>query len=193
MRYGTIIADPPWDYCRVKAHKKLTGYSSMVYNPLTTDDLIKLPVGDLASDNAVLLLWTTWPFLPDALRCINAWGFKFITGLPWVKIDDIVQGKEITFKPTYGVGYWMRGCTEPILLAKRPNAPSVRQPYVGLLSKSGRHSRKPDTIYELAESFPEPRLELFARRAREGWRQLGNEAPENGADIRDSIPTEVLR
>ena len=38
------------------------------------------------------------------------------------------------------------------------------------------HSRKPISFYRILEAnTPEPRLELFARRKREGWDSWGNE------------------
>ena len=156
---------------------------------MTVEQIAGLPVHLVANDSCVLLLWTTWPFIRDALRVLDAWGFEYVTGLPWVKVVSLERAETPAFdldgdggaarlKPTYGVGYWMRGCTEPILLAKRPGAPSVRTPWVGLVSENARHSRKPDTLYDLAESFPAPRLELFARRVRAGWTQLGDGLPE---------------
>ena len=41
------------------------------------------------------------------------------------------------------------------------------------------HSRKPDEAYELIERmYPDlPKIELFARQAREGWAAWGNQAP----------------
>jgi N6-adenosine-specific RNA methylase IME4 len=44
------------------------------------------------------------------------------------------------------------------------------------------HSRKPDKAYELIERmYPQlPRIELFARNAREGWACWGNQAPALG-------------
>jgi len=53
----------------------------------------------------------------------------------------------------------------------RPNIISTR--------KRG-HSRKPDELYEIIESCsPGPYLELFARHARKGWAQWGNEEVED--------------
>jgi N6-adenosine-specific RNA methylase IME4 len=44
----------------------------------------------------------------------------------------------------------------------------------------GKHSEKPDAVYELIEAyFPNvPKIELNARTAREGWESWGFEAPE---------------
>ena len=198
--FGVVLADPPWAYAKTSRHAKLRGYSDIQYDPLTTEDLKNLPVAHYVANSAVLLLWTTWPFIPDALDVMEAWGFEYVTGLPWVKVTS----RDDT-KPVYGVGYWMRGATEAILVGKRKSGRSARtafiglveegfeDPLTGLVTESFAHSRKPDSIYDLAEAFGaqvapgKPRLELFARRARTGWWSLGNEAPGDGADIRERL------
>lgn len=180
-KFGTIIADPPWDYATTSRAEKLRGYSDGHYQPLTTDDLCALPVGDLATRDAVLLMWTTFPFIADAQRIIAAWGFDYVTGLAWVKADPV--SKTIG----YGVGYWFRGAVELILIGKRDR--SYRSQYVGLIADGLKHSRKPESLHALAEhTYPGPRLEIFARRERPGWVTLGDECPNGRGDVRDSIP-----
>jgi N6-adenosine-specific RNA methylase IME4 len=153
-------------------------------------------------------LWTTGPFIEDAYYLIREWGFIPITMLAWVKCTEITAPHEAyaldpgqpgvpgSFKPAYGVGYWFRGCVEPIIVFKAPGTPSVRTPFQGLLSPNGKHSRKPDSLHQIIEStdektgeplFPGPRIELFGRRARPGWTVLGNQAPGDNLDIRVSI------
>ena len=197
-KFGTIIADPPWAYSNTSVSEKLSGYASShdeekhQYSLLSTADICALPVSDYATDDSVLLMWTTWPFISDALKVIDAWGFDYVTGLPMVKIDSKQE-------PKYGVGYWVRGCTEPLLIAKRRKGKSYRSPNLGLLTtKTGEepdalvtpalsHSRKPNHQYELGETYPGPRLEIFARgdtAQRHGWFSLGNEAYLDGNDIR---------
>lgn len=179
MKFGTIIADPPWSYNRTSSNSKLSGYADKQYGLLSTDDLCLLPVGELAHDSSVLLMWATFPFVPDALKIIEAWGFSYVTAIPWLKVDS-------KHEPSYGVGYWFRGCAELILVGKRKK--SYRSNYVGLVSESFRHSRKPETIHALAEAeYPGPRLELFARRAQPGWYGVGNELDTDGADIRETL------
>lgn len=79
-------------------------------------------------------------------------------------------------KPTWGLGAWVRGCSEPIFIGKRGNAaPPPDQHFLGLLSKRLQHSRKPNDIYHYAMSFPGPYLELFARSKVDGWDSWGNE------------------
>lgn len=181
LSYGAIIADPPWDYAPTSRHRKLSGYSEGQYKPITTQDLCNLPVGNLANDDSVLFLWTAWPFIKDALQVLDAWGFDFVTGLPWVKVDSKEQ-------LTYGVGYWFRGCTEPILVGKRKRA--YRSNLSGIISQELGHSRKPEHIHELVErgGFPQPYLELFGRQERQGWTVVGDECPSTkGEDIRVSV------
>lgn len=198
MKFGTIIADPPWAYGNTSVSDKLSGFASSSredkhkYSFLSTKDICDLPVGDYASDDSVLLMWTTWPFIFDALKVIDAWGFECKTGLPLVKIDAKQE-------PKYGVGYWVRGCTEPLLIAKRKGGPSYRSANLGILtdkevpdaliSPALSHSRKPAHQYELGETYPGPRLEVFARGEgafNNGWYSLGNEAYLDGNDIRES-------
>lgn len=196
----TGIIDPPWAYEQASHHERLTGYSTgHEYPSLTTADMMDLPIRKMMN---YLFLWTTGPFIEDAYKLIRAWGMEPITMLAWVKCAQIdtnglpafpnIPGDtfdaEKVFKPTYGVGYWFRGCVEPIILAKAPGVPSIRTPWVGLLSPNAKHSRKPQTLHQLIETnFPGPYVELFGRRPTPGWTVLGNEAPGDGLDIRVSI------
>lgn len=195
-RYGTILVDPPWSYQKTTRHEKLSGYSDVEYRALTTADLAALPVGALASPDAVLLLWCCFPFLRDGLDLVEAWGFDYVTAFPWVKIGESTQDSldgTALIPLQYGVGYWFRGAAEFILVGKRGRA--YRTNHTGILAPGMKHSRKPKDIYLLAETgdapFPAPRIELFARVRRNGWDQLGNELDGDGQDIRVSLPALV--
>ena len=177
--YKLILADPPWSY-----RNGGNGAAANHYPTMTTGNLLKLPVNRLAAPDAVLLLWATWPMLPDAMSLIDAWGFTYVTGLPWVKIaaPPVVDQDGLTARPSYGTGIWVRGCSEPILIARRGKARPATGNYVGLLCERLQHSRKPDNIYELAEGLlplapaaePPRHLEMFARRRRPGWDAFGH-------------------
>jgi len=185
-RYGVIVADPPWLY--EQATTTLQGTTGHHYRDLSIDNLCTLPVASVAAKDAILLLWCTWPQLTEGLRLIEAWGFKYVTGFPWIKIQGTPQvnlGGAVNAKPQYGVGFWTRGCSEPILIARRGNVSPPSNGWVGLLSPNFQHSRKPENLYDFAESIPGPYLEMFARRPRQGWTSLGNEI--DGKDIRDAL------
>lgn len=173
-RYGVVLADPPWHY----ANMGVRGIAANHYPTMDIDRICALPIGDLAAPDAVLLLWATWPCLGEALRVIGAWGFAYVTGFPWVKISGQPQTNlwgDLQIRPRYGVGFWARGCTEPLLIARRGEVAPPSLGFMGLLSPNYAHSRKPDNVYEYAEALPGPYVELFARRPRPGWDVWGNE------------------
>ena len=173
-KYGVIIADPPWPYQNFSNRKQ--GAASAAYNLMSMDELIQMPVDKLALDNCILFLWGTWPKLPEAIDVVRAWGFEYVTGLPWVKLNK--NGHSIY----YGVGFWVRGCSEYVVIARRGNvSPPRLEGFLGLMSPNLYHSRKPDSIHDLAETLSGPYLELFARRTRSGWDVFGNEIEINGS------------
>jgi len=187
-KFGTILVDPPWPYQKVKGPKS-GGYSVEQYPSLGMGDLEKLPIGKMAD---YLFLWSTSVFLAEgkASRLVRRWGFCPITCLYWVKGRGFQPTNEspFSFKPEYGVGYWFRGCVEPILLAKKQTVPSIRTHWLGLICPSAGHSRKPTSIHNVIESvFPGPFCEVFARKKRTSWSVFGNEAPGDGRDVRESL------
>lgn len=172
--FRVVIADPPWSYnnsgCR--------GTAANEYSTMSVGAICDLPVGDLCESDATLFLWATWPNLVEALDVVKAWGFEYVTGLPWIKLREKPFGDlwgEVVAPPQYGVGFWVRGCTEPLLIARRGKVSPVTGDFVGLISENFGHSRKPDNVHQLAERLEGPYLELFARRHRAGWSVFGNE------------------
>ncbi len=178
-KFRVVIADPPWNYnnsgCR--------GAAENHYATMSIQAICDLPVSELVDENAALFLWTTWPQLREGLDVVKAWGFEYVTGLPWLKIvgyPSIDLWGDLVVKAQYGVGFWVRGCTEPLLIARRGNVSPASGDLVGLLSENLRHSRKPENIYHIAERLPGPYLEMFARRTRKGWDSWGNQMPGSG-------------
>lgn len=183
-KFQTAIIDPPWPYGKASKNEKLTGYVSQEgneqYKTLSIEDLEVLPVGQIVA--GYIFLWTVSPFLREGLGLIEKWGFDYITSLAWYKDTGI------------GVGYWFRGDHELILVAKRKGWPSVRTKERSLFrSKRLRHSEKPPTIHQIVEKhFPGPFVEIFGRKSRDGWTVLGNEAPGDGKDIKESLASLIL-
>ncbi len=176
-RFRTILADPPWQFQNrtgkmAPEHKRLSRYGTM-----GLEDIMALPVGQLADDPAHLYLWVPNALLPDGLRVMAAWGFEYKSNIVWHKVrkDGGPDGR--------GVGFYFRNVTELVLFGIRGKnartlAPGRRQ--VNFLATQKReHSRKPDEFYDIVESCsPGPYLELFARGAREGWSVWGNQADD---------------
>jgi N6-adenosine-specific RNA methylase IME4 len=175
VRFGAILADPPWQFQNktgkvAPEHRRLARYAT-----LALAEIERLPVAQLAADVAHLYLWVPNALLPEGLRVMEAWGFAYKSNLVWHKVrqDGGSDGR--------GVGFYFRNVTELVLFGVRGRsartlAPGRRQ--VNLIaSRKREHSRKPDELYPvIAACSPGPYLELFARGLRPGWTAWGNEA-----------------
>jgi N6-adenosine-specific RNA methylase IME4 len=139
---------------------------------MSADEICALPVADTAADDCALILWATFPKLPEALRVINSWGFRYVTAaFNWFKTT---KGG----LPFFGVGYYTKSNSEIALLGVRgrmkPASNFVSQV---IISPRERHSKKPDVVRDkVVELFGDlPRVELFARERTIGWDVWGNE------------------
>jgi N6-adenosine-specific RNA methylase IME4 len=184
-RFSTILADPPWRFINrtgkmAPEHRRLSRYGT-----LTVDEIAALPVGQAAPDRAHLYLWVPNALLPEGLRVMEAWGFRYKSNIVWHKVrkDGGSDGR--------GVGFYFRNVTELVLFGVRGKdmrtlAAGRRQ--VNLLATRKReHSRKPDELYPIIEACsPGPYLELFARGTRKHWANWGNQAVDDYAPTWDT-------
>jgi N6-adenosine-specific RNA methylase IME4 len=169
-RYGAIYMDPPWAFATYSDAGQDRAAANH-YKVDTLDAIAALCVPQLAAEDCVLLMWTTWPFLVKALGLIESFGFEYKTcGFDWMKING--DGS-----PSIGNGYWSRANTEPCLLATRGTPMRLDKGVpMAVLAPPGQHSAKPDEIHERIERLVGgPYLELYARKERPGWTTWGNE------------------
>lgn len=177
-QFGTILADPPWQFQNrtgkvAPEHKRLARYHT-----LGLSEIKSLPVPRAASSTCHLYLWVPNALLRDGLEVMDAWGFTYKGNIVWHKIrkDGGPDGR--------GVGFYFRNVTELILFGVRgKNARTLspgRSQVNYIATRKREHSRKPDEQYGIIERCsPGPFLELFARGQRAGWTSWGNQA--NGA------------
>jgi len=157
--YDAIIIDVPWHY-EMYSDKGEEKSPQAQYATMTDDQVLQLPVGDLASSTCTLIMWAVWPKLPLATACMQRWGFRHVTGGSWVKTTK--DG----FKPKMGTGYTMRSACEPFLVGRigRPQARLTDVPNV-IIAPAREHSRKPDEMRTIVERMTPGgrRVDLFAR------------------------------
>ena len=138
-------------------------------------EICEVSVASVAAPNSHLYLWAPNALVPEGLRVMQAWGFRYTSNIVWAKRrkDGGPDGR--------GVGFYFRNVTEILLFGVRGSLrtldPARRQ--VNMIeSRKREHSRKPDEQYDLVESCsPGPFLELFARHPRAGWIPWGDEVP----------------
>ena len=169
LKYGLIMADPPWSFQTYSAKGQAKGPDAH-YACRDAGWIKSLPVGHLAARDCVLWLWATNPMLPDAIATLEAWGFTFKTAGHWVKRTR--HGKH-----AFGTGYILRSAGEPFLIGTL-GAPRTARNVRGVIDAPVReHSRKPQEAFDAAERlFPNVhRLELFGREERPGWDVMGDQ------------------
>lgn len=171
-RFATVLADPPW---LERGGGQVKRGADRHYPLMPTAAICKLPVHQIAADDAHLYLWVTNNFLPDGLEVMECWGFRYVTNLAWGKVRD--------GKVQQGLGQYFRGSHELLLFGVRGQVPyrttaegkRAQHPTL-VLEPRGEHSRKPDVFHDIIEKVsPGPYVELFARRAWPGWAVWGNE------------------
>ncbi len=175
-KYNIIYADPPWEYY-------IGGYKnqSQHYDNIPADEVPKLKdkygkeIKDLAADDCILFLWSTWPISDQIYDVIDGWGFQYSSvGFVWVK--SLKDGTGFFF----GNGNWTRANTEFCLIGRKGTIRRQDASISQIIYEPIReHSRKPDCvrdkIVQLVGALP--RIELFARQKAEGWDRWGNEQP----------------
>lgn len=188
--YRVLYLDPPWPE---HGGGKIKRGADRHYDLMTVPDILALPFGEWAAADAHLYCWVTNNHLKDGLAAIEAWGFRFVTVVTWVK-DKM------------GLGQYYRGKTEHCLFAVRgrlpyrikpdgkraqgktviyePDPEALELPEPSDLPSAFEaprqvHSAKPEQMRRYVELVSQgPYLEMFARRPVEGWDLWGNQSPE---------------
>lgn len=199
--FRIVVADPPWRYnnrhdTRSKSKFGIGVAARYSRGVMTVDDMCDFGglVESVCAPDAYLFMWSTPPTMPDAVRLIEAWGFRYVTiGFYWTKLYP--NGSVFS-----GPGRYTPANIEPVLLGARGRCwhtntghkplQEMREPHP---RKDGRihHSRKPDTLQIRLEQWlghqldEHGMLELFATRARTGWTCLGYDVTQR--DLREDL------
>lgn len=159
------------------------------YNTMSLTDICDMPVKSITAQDAHLYLWVPSAMLPEGLKVMQDWGFRYTTSITWVKtrLDGEPDGS--------GVGFYFRNATEALLFGVRGSLRTLaaaRSMTNVIAARRREHSRKPVEAYHVIEqSSPGPRLELFARQSRVGWTVWGDES--EGVSGRFRTETHVVK
>jgi N6-adenosine-specific RNA methylase IME4 len=176
IKAGLILSDFEWHF---KVRSEATGMDRHASNHYVTAKEASTPEAiverqrermSIAADDCIHLMWCPASFNAVALKVMELQGFTYVSQFCWIK-------------PGIGTGFWVRDRHELLLIGVKGRIPC---PAMGdqfdsaIEAAKGEHSEKPDFQYEIAEHyFPSlPKIELNARRHREGWISWGNQLPE---------------
>lgn len=168
-KYQIICADPPWELTRAGGWHTTKNHIGLAYPVMSVDDIKMLPVKSITCSTSFLFLWVVNAFVEYAYDVSRSWGFRPVSLLTWCK------------KPIgIGPGGFFASTTEFILYARKGSCPDGRRKEINTSwwnwDRGKRHSEKPNAFFKLIEDhFNGPRIELFARKEREGWDVWGDE------------------
>jgi len=190
-KYEIIYADPPWDYGgklqfdRSSTSKDTIDLSKTIfissaafkYPTLKLEELKKLAVPEIATNDSLLFMWATNPHLDQAIDLGKSWGFDYRTVI-------FVWNKMVHNPGKYNLSY-----CELCLLFKRGRIPTprgARNTKQLINAPRGKHSEKPlEAMRNIELMFPhQKRIELFARCEQAGWSAWGLEAQKRVAGRR---------
>lgn len=199
-KFDIIYADPPWDYDgKLQFDKSSTSsenidlernifISSAVfkYPTLKLDQLMRIPIQEIAKDDCLLFMWATGPHLAQAIRLGQAWGFEYRTiAFVWDKMVHnpgkyTLSNCELCLVFKHGRIPMPRGARNLRQLIRRPRK---------------QHSQKPDEVRDaIVEMWPtQGRIELFARKKTKGWSVWGLDMLNGAAESSPQTEAPVRR
>lgn len=185
--YDIILADPCWHYYNSGIGK--TKHVNEHYATMTNEQIYQMDLGEYLNHDGVLFVWATGPKLGIAIQAIQQWGLFFRgVAFNWIKTTK-------TGKPLNGCGVRpsvVKPITEYLLWAShkpkgRPRPLAIENAPNQVLAPREGHSVKPEIFQTWIERmYPNTnKLELFARRQRDGWICTGLEL--DGTDYTKGI------
>lgn len=188
MKFQVLCCDPPWTFNdKLKMSDVKRGAESN-YSVLSFEKLCEIPINDIIDENAFCCLWVPNTLLECGLRLMKEWNFEYKGLYGWIKKSSK------SGKLAFGMGRSFRGCFEVCLYGRRGKLEVCNKSQRNIevdenfdFGDNKRHSQKPEKLQDSLDlMFPDTKkLELFARRKRDGWECCGLEI--NKEDIFDSI------
>jgi len=164
-KYRVIYADPPWDYGSSPTAKN-TATPDLKYPVMSLEDICKMPVKEIADENAVLFLWATSYHLFQSKEVLDAWGFIYKSIFVWDKVK-------------HNMGCYNSVRSEFLLIATKGSCTPDNLELIDSVQsiERTRHSEKPEEFRHIIETLYKygNKVELFARKQTEGWNVYGNE------------------
>ncbi len=176
-KYRCLVVDPPWNQRKTgKRSVRPAQTTTLDYPTMTYDAIRDIPINQWADKDAFIWLWATnskeqktgTPVLKMAFDLMSEWGFKYYTILTWDKKTGPCPFGPYQIVTEHALfGY----CGKAIFPAE-----CMGKMKTIMQETSRAHSVKPDILYNhIRERFKGPRLDVFARKKRDGFDGWGDQ------------------
>lgn len=187
-QFDILVIDPPWQQGKTKKRGVRPNQSETLdYPTLTFDEIKHLPVPEWSSQDALIFLWVTnskeiqskQPILKLGFDLLEHWGFQYHTIITWDK-----KTGPCPFSPFQII-------TEHILFGYKGKL-NFEKSIMGKLQTcftetSKGHSVKPNSFYSnINKYFKGNKIDIFARKKREGFVGWGDEYDQDDQEIKTS-------
>ncbi|ANT63102.1 hypothetical protein AYJ57_21780 (plasmid) [Salipiger sp. CCB-MM3] len=155
-KFGCLLADP------------FNANQTELESSLTVEEICALSVAEHMDDRAHCYLWVPNSKLPDGMKVLQSWGFKYTGNIVWQKsrTTEGQEGDEVFSDVTELLLFGTRGKNVRTLGPARSTVNFIPFDPDGDLNTSG----KPQAQYQIIERCSwGPFLELFGSSSREGW------------------------
>jgi N6-adenosine-specific RNA methylase IME4 len=167
-KYDIIVIDPPWPIKKITT-KQRPNQTHMDYKLMTVYDIAALNIASLAKDKSYCFLWTIQKYLFNTKEILEGWGFNHLLTMGWKKEYGRSSGMAL---------YGFRWNLEFILVGtkgKFPALPKQKLVKACFSAVNEGHSKKPDDFYNSIAHLGKDKIDMFARKERDGWDVWGDE------------------
>jgi N6-adenosine-specific RNA methylase IME4 len=166
--FDVVVIDPPWKVEKIDRDVR-PNQDAFDYPTMTNDELVTFWQSDMAgrlNPDCHLFMWATQRFLPDALKLVELFGFRYVFEMVWHKPGGF-QPHDLPQYNCEFIIYGRRG--SPVFV-------DTRQFNCCFEAPQREHSRKPDVFYDTVRRVTAgSRIDVFSREPRDGFAQYGNE------------------
>ncbi|MCM1410859.1 MAG: MT-A70 family methyltransferase [Lachnospiraceae bacterium] len=181
-RYDLVYIDPPWEQgrggyrkCRPCSSGKALDYPIMTLEEIKRFHSKVLP--QITKEKHNIFMWVIDKYLVQAENFMEEIGYTRHARIVWNKLTGMAPAYTVRFTCEYLLWFYIKGnMLMPLAETRGKYSTYLEEP-------PQRHSQKPECAYLMLEDMfrQAGKIELFARKQRQGWDSWGNEVVQDGS------------